>query len=282
MAFTSIFPITGVPDIPIIDPAGPGPYTVPGTGSGANKRGRLVGFGLVQNAVDPVLGGGEFIYAQAPATDSTGQTISSITAVGKVATINTATSHFLLPGAQVTLSGQVPTLYSGVFTVVSITSQSTFTVNLSAVPATAATTLGTYTNGTIMPGSWVQFGMGQSAGSVTQKAALWTGTVNSGRPLGVAVSGLLANQYGWFQVGGTAIASVYGGSVDSPLYWYASSGLAGTTASSGKQILGAQCASATGAVVGSGASAITLPSFSTTSCQALVYLNRPYAQGAIT
>src|ERR1051325_9050240 len=40
----------------------------------------------------------------------------------------------------------------------------------------------------------------------TGLATPWTGTANSGAPLGIAANAMTANQWGWFYISGAAIA----------------------------------------------------------------------------
>lgn len=104
-------------------------------------------------------------------------------------------------------------------------------------------------------------------------AQAWAGAANTGKPLGVAMAAMTVGQWGWVQVQGLAIAAVSGApAAGGAAYWQASGVIAPTVVAS-KQVLNAQFASAVSATVGSA----TL-----TASQALVLLNRPCAQGAIT
>lgn len=95
------------------------------------------------NGVDPTM-----IYDGtrwfAVATTSTAQTISTITHVGAVATLTTASPHGLATGNKVTISGATPSAYNGEF-VITVTGASTFTYTMASTPASNATVVGSYT-----------------------------------------------------------------------------------------------------------------------------------------
>ena len=78
------------------------------------------------------------------ATTETAQTISTITHVGAVATLTTASAHGLETGNYVTISGASPSEYNGSF-VITKTGASTFTYTMASTPATNATVVGSYT-----------------------------------------------------------------------------------------------------------------------------------------
>jgi len=78
------------------------------------------------------------------------KTISTITHVGLVATLTTATAHGLATGQQVAISGCVPTAYNGVHKI-TVTGASTFTYTMDTLPASNATTIGTYAIGITTP-----------------------------------------------------------------------------------------------------------------------------------
>jgi len=84
-------------------------------------------------------------------TTSTGvQTISSITFVGTVATLTTATAHGLSTGVYVSITGTTPAAYSGVFKI-TVTSTTTFTYQMLTTPAGNASVVGTYKNQAFTP-----------------------------------------------------------------------------------------------------------------------------------
>lgn len=131
--------------------------------------------------------------------------------------------------------------------------------------------------GTLAAGAVVQFNESLVSGAIVDTAAAWAGTANSGDVLGVAVAALTVGQWGWFQVGGHAIANVSGAPVaGNPVYWQAA-GVVSPTAVAGKQMEGAKFSTAPAVTLGQGSTAITL-----SGTQAVLLLNRPSAQGAIT
>jgi hypothetical protein len=95
------------------------------------------------NGVDPtmVYDGSNWFYI---ATTTTAQTISSITHVGNVATLTTASPHGLITGNRVTISGATASDYNGTY-VITKTGASTFTYTMATTPAANATVVGTYT-----------------------------------------------------------------------------------------------------------------------------------------
>jgi hypothetical protein len=115
----------------------------------------------------------------------------------------------------------------------------------------------------------------------------WAGTANSGKGLAVALVALTVGQYGWFQVEGNAICTVQGSpAVGNPMYWQAT-GVVSPTAVNGKHMLNATALSAVSAVIGSGTGSAStyVPGSSVgtlSSTQAILFLNRPLAQGQIT
>ena len=95
------------------------------------------------NGVDPVTiydGSNWFTVA----TTTTAATISTITHVGAVATLTTATAHGLITGNRVTISGASSAEYNGTY-VITKTGASTFTYTMASTPALDATVPGTYT-----------------------------------------------------------------------------------------------------------------------------------------
>lgn len=78
------------------------------------------------------------------ATTSTAQTISSITHVGAVATLTTASAHGLITGNRVTITGASSSEYNGTY-VITVTGTTTFTYTMASTPASDATVVGTYT-----------------------------------------------------------------------------------------------------------------------------------------
>lgn len=72
--------------------------------------------------------------------------ISTITHTNSTATVTTATSHGLATGEYVSITGCIPTDYNGIY-VVTVVNSTSFTYRMSNVPASNATTVGTYTIG---------------------------------------------------------------------------------------------------------------------------------------
>jgi hypothetical protein len=95
------------------------------------------------NGVDPVVifDGTRWFFV---ATTSTAQTISSITHVGSVATLTTASPHGLIDGNRVTISGASSSEYNGTY-VINVTGSSTFQYTMASTPAANATVVGSYT-----------------------------------------------------------------------------------------------------------------------------------------
>jgi len=78
------------------------------------------------------------------ATTTTAQTISTITHVGAVATLTTASPHGLVDNNRVTISGATSSEYNGTY-VINVTGASTFEYTMASTPAANATVVGTYT-----------------------------------------------------------------------------------------------------------------------------------------
>lgn len=132
-------------------------------------------------------------------------------------------------------------------------------------------------SGTLAAGAVCQFNQSIVNGSIVNAAAAWAGTANGGDVIGVAMANLTVGQWGWFQIGGNAIVNVSGAPVaGNPVYWQAA-GVVSPTAVAGKQVEGAKFATAPAVTLGQGSNAYTLA-----STQAVVLLNRPSSQGAIT
>lgn len=312
MAFVAQDSLMGLVDLYQPDNSGPGPYSL--TGSGAGKAGRYAFPSAGIDAVDPVLGGGFFMFAQvAPIT---AQTISSITVSGTTATITTSSAHSLSVGSVIQIAGAIPAGYNGLFTLLTVPSTTTATFNVASftnpawnpanllapntvnsnAPTTSATTVGTYVPG-IGAGQVVQFTHAKdSFGQLILQAQVWTGAANSGLTLGWALGNPLATtssstpsnafggQYAWFQVGGAAVSYSAGTpAIGGQTYWAVSGGSSTggavtSAAVAGKQMQGAQFASAAGATFGAGTSG----SWTLGANQALVWGTYPLAQGAIT
>lgn len=132
-------------------------------------------------------------------------------------------------------------------------------------------------SGTIAAGTVCEQTPSISGGVIIQNATAWAGTAVSGRPLCVALSAGTVGQFGWFQVQGNAITTVQGTpAAGNPMYWQAA-GVVSPTGVASKQMVNAVAATAVSQTIGQGSTAIVL-----TSTQAIVTMNRPFAQGAIT
>ena len=105
---------------------------------------------------------------------------------------------------------------------------------------------------------------GQSTGVPTYQTALAPGTPFLGQPLAVSMSVNAAAQYGWYQLGGQAVAQTNGTVAASSPVFLAGNGQLTTIVLSGQQILDAISITASG-----------VPS----SGLAVVEIDRPFAQG---
>jgi hypothetical protein len=83
-------------------------------------------------------------------TPSGAVAISTITRVGTLATLTTASSHGLATGKQVSITGCTPSEFNGVYTI-TVTGSSTFTYTMASVPASNATVVGSYEIGITTP-----------------------------------------------------------------------------------------------------------------------------------
>lgn len=109
---------------------------------------------------------------------------------------------------------------------------------------------------------------GNTAGMPTFQTALAPATANQGSPLAVAMSANVAGQLGWYQITGNAVVATNGTLAAGPGKVYlAGSGQVTSTAAAGAEVLNAINVTATGT-----------PS----AGLAVVQINRPFAQGAIT
>ena len=116
-------------------------------------------------------------------------------------------------------------------------------------------------------GSWVTFD-GATSGTPTYLTVLAPSTANLAQPLAVAMSANVAAQYGWYQIEGSAVAATNGTLAAGPgPVFLAGSGQVTSVAAAGKQVLNARNDTATGTPAAN---------------QAVVQINRPFAQGQIT
>ena len=312
MSFAIQDGVLGAVDLYTVDNVGGGAYSLVGTNAG--KMGRYGYPSVFVDGVDPVLGGGFFTFAQvAPVAAAV---VSGITVAGSIATVTTSAAHNQSIGAVVDLQGFTPVGYNGIFTILTVPSATTFTMNVStftdqrsnpgnplvinpanpSIPTVSSSVQGTMVPG-VGSGQVVQFVHAKDTyGNLILQATPWTGTANSGLSLGVALSNPLAEttvsnpanpfggQYAWFQVGGAMICYTAGApAIGNQTYWNGGGGssLGGfvtPAALASKQCQGTQYASAAGATFGSGTSGlITLP-----ANMAVIWGTFPLAQGAIT
>jgi hypothetical protein len=131
--------------------------------------------------------------------------------------------------------------------------------------------------GAITAGNVVELAYSLASGYLTITATPWTGTAISGKPLGVAMATMAAGNFAWIQVEGAAVTTTNGAiTVGNPVYWQAN-GTVSNTGVVSKQMVNAVAASLISSTIGQGNSAVVL-----SATQALVFLQRPFAQGAIT
>jgi hypothetical protein len=128
-------------------------------------------------------------------------------------------------------------------------------------------------SGTIAAGVVVELTPSLASGVVINSATAWAGTTITGRPLAVSLAAGAAGQWGWFQIQGNAIVTVSGApAAGNPVFWQAA-GVPSPTVVASKQMVNAQFQTAVSQTVGTTVLSAT---------QAVIYLNRPFAQGAIT
>jgi hypothetical protein len=124
------------------------------------------------------------------------------------------------------------------------------------LPGVAATVAGDCVDYDLAPGAQVTVRHTNATGS------------NSGRPVAWATAAVVANKYGWYQIGGVVIANVAAGfAAGSKIFSTATAGVVDDGADAGDQIIGAY-----------GSTAITVPA----AGQAYVTINRPSMQTQIT
>jgi len=276
MTYSVVDPLAGIVNLYDADPVGPGPFNLAG---GGTTVGRESFYFQEVKAVDPILGGGKFVYAKNSTANGSGQTISSATTAAgtSIATVTTASAHGLQPGAVVVFAGQVPSGYIGTWKVLTTPSTTTFTIDHGNTNLGALTTVGTYTYGVIQPSNLVSFSTSITSGLAVVSAGLAASTASTGTELGVALIGLLNGQWGWFQIQGLAPAFISAGTpaAADPVY-LGTAGKVTPTQANGKQIINAQFAAAVSQTLGSGSAAVTL-----TSTQAILLLNHPCTQSQV-
>lgn len=116
-------------------------------------------------------------------------------------------------------------------------------------------------------GSVVTWG-GATTGTPTYQTALAPATANLGSPVAVAMSANVAAQYGWYQISGQAVVATNGTLAAGPgKVFLAGSGQLTSAAGAGLEVNNSINVTATGTPAAN---------------QAVVEINRPYAEGQIT
>lgn len=105
---------------------------------------------------------------------------------------------------------------------------------------------------------------GQSAGTPTYQTAIAPATVYLGQPVAAAMAANGAGQFGWYQIGGSAVTKTNGTVAANSSVYLAGSGQITTTVAGGLQVLDAI------SLTGSG---------SPSSGLAVIEIDRPFAQG---
>ena len=103
----------------------------------------------------------------------------------------------------------------------------------------------------------------------TYQTALSPNTANTGNQVAFAMSANVASQYGWYQIGGTAVAKKTAVQVDPnvAIFQSGTTGRVMDTVASGKQVLGARSAN--------------VATVTTTTSTVLLRINRPFIQGQV-
>ncbi len=108
---------------------------------------------------------------------------------------------------------------------------------------------------------------GATTGTPTYQTALAPATAGLGVPLAFAMSANVAASYGWYQIAGTTVAATNGTLAAGPGKVYlAGSGAVTSTQGNGVEVNGCKNSSATGTPAAN---------------QALLIINRPFAQGQV-
>ena len=149
-------------------------------------------------------------YSLLTTTDGV-ETIDSITNVGTLATLTTASAHGLSTGAKVSITGADPTEYNGIYTI-TVTSSTTFTYSMTATPTGSATTMGVYAIGI---SDEVNTLMNYSGANTEVLFAVAGDTIydTSTNPATVALTGLLSDKFQYVNIanqGGHYLVAVNG------------------------------------------------------------------------
>jgi len=102
----------------------------------------------------------EFTYTALSSPQPSPSAITSITAVGTLATLTTTTPHGLTSGSTVEITGTTPAAYSGTF-VITVTGLSTFTYTTLTAPGGVATVVGTYSIDIFIASSFGSYSVSQ-------------------------------------------------------------------------------------------------------------------------
>jgi hypothetical protein len=230
-----------------------------------------------------------------------GQAVSSVTILGNTATFTTGSAHSLVVGETVNVSGFTPASYNGSYLVTSVPTTTIFTVAFQqgVAPVANPTVLGSYT---FYAGSVA--GQTVSSGANATLVATLTTAVAHGLQVGdvVTVIGATPAAYNVTNAVVTAVGSpttfsynmltnpggvttvqptytVTSPAINGQAYFSGNGAVAGVIVAS-KHMLGSQWAVGTAGVAGQLGSVTqgkTLPAW-----QAVLYIGRPTAQGAIT
>jgi len=116
-------------------------------------------------------------------------------------------------------------------------------------------------------GSVVTYDGADMNGLPTWQSMLAPATANMSAPLAFATAPILAGEYGWYQIAGSAVVSTNGTLAAGGPVYLAGGGQVTSTAAAGMEVMNSRAETATGTPMAN---------------QAIVKINRPFAQGAIT
>lgn len=128
-------------------------------------------------------------------------------------------------------------------------------------------------SGTIAAGTVCEITPSLASATIVLSATAWAGTIRTGRPLAVALVAGVAGQWGWFVTQGNVVATCQGAPVAGDIVYWQAAGVVSPTLVAGKQMIGAQFATAPAVTVGTTVLSAT---------QAVLTINRPAAQTNIT
>ena len=128
-------------------------------------------------------------------------------------------------------------------------------------------------SGTIAAGTVCEITPSLASATIVLSATAWAGTIRTGRPLAVALVAGVAGQWGLFVTQGNVVATCQGAPVAGDIVYWQAAGVVSPTLVAGKQMIGAQFATAPAVTVGTTVLSAT---------QAVLTINRPAAQTNIT